>query len=155
MATFIGTYENKVDGKGRVSVPARFRNAVAGQDYSGIVVAPDFGSGGIDACDYARIESLAAALDQPGHYTPEARDQATRILGRSTELPFDENGRVLLPSKLLKHAGIKDRAVFVGMGTTFRIWNPSRHAEFESDVPEADSDIVSLRHLPVIGEGAR
>lgn len=153
MATFIGTYENKVDGKGRVSVPARFRSAVAGYDYNGIVAAPDFGSGGIDACDYARIESLAAALDQPGRYTPRQRDQATRILARSVELPFDENGRVLLPAKLLRHAGIKDRAVFSGMGTTFRIWSPERHAEFERDLPDPDGDFVSLRHLPIAGGG--
>jgi len=154
MATFIGTYVNKVDGKGRVSVPARFRSAVAGQDYNGVVVAPDFQAGGIDACDFARIERLAADLDLPGRYSRKEHDQATRILALSAELPFDENGRVLLPEKMRKHAGISDKAVFVGMGSTFRIWSPERHEAFANAVPDEDSEVASLRHLPVARDGA-
>ena len=118
MATFVGTYVNKVDSKGRVSVPSRFRDAVASQSYRGVVVAPSPELGAIDACDYERITDVAAALDDPELYTAEQRQQAEDILARSVELPFDDGGRILLPQEMLRHAGparvfdIEEEALF-------------------------------------------
>lgn len=149
MATFIGSYENKVDAKGRVSVPARFRIAIAGQTYQGIVVAPSFEIDVIDACDHNRIAQVAEAIDDPGLYTDEQRLQAESILSRSTELPFDENGRVQLPQNFLAHAGIKGRALFVGIGPTFQIWQPERRADQLAKIDDqARPGGASLRLLP-------
>jgi MraZ protein len=148
MATFVGTYLNKVDSKGRVSVPSRFRDAVAGQTYRGVVVAPSHDAGAIDACDYDRITEVAAALDDPELYTAEQRLQAENILARSVELPFDEGGRILLPQDLLKQAGIQAQALFVGIGPTFQIWNPDRRHDFDARAAGGPAAGASLRLLP-------
>ena len=153
MATFVGTYLNKVDSKGRVSVPSRFRDAVAGQTYRGVVVAPSADPGAIDACDYDRITEVAAALDDPELYTPEQRMQAENILARSVELPFDDGGRILLPQELLKQAGIQGQALFVGIGPTFQIWNPERRAEHDARAAAGPAAGASLRLLPKLRRG--
>jgi MraZ protein len=148
MATFVGTYLNKVDSKGRVSVPSRFRDAVAGQTYRGVVVAPSHDAGAIDACDYDRVTEVAAALDDPELYTAEQRLQAENILARSVELPFDDGGRILLPQDLLKQAGIQAQALFVGIGPTFQIWNPDRRRDFDARAAGGPAAGASLRLLP-------
>ena len=51
------------------------------------------------------------------------------IMSLSSEMPFDSEGRIILPSRLADHAGIKDRAIFVGRGTRFQIWAPEEHAK--------------------------
>ena len=147
MATFVGSYVNKVDRKGRVSVPARFRTAVAGP---AIVVSPSFELGAIDACDYERITQVAAGLDDPELYNPEQRELASLILARTEELPFDNEGRVLLPRSLVELAGIDEQATFVGVGPTFQIWNPDKYGVFERDaLDRAKAQSVSLRMLPL------
>jgi len=149
MATFVGSYENKVDAKGRVSVPSRFRDEIREQSYQGIVVSMSTDPGAIDACDYHRITEVSAGLDDPDLYSPAERLQAERIIARSTLLPLDENGRVLLPQALVAHAGIERAALFTGKGPTFQIWNPAGHADFEAATLDQDQAAgASLRLLP-------
>lgn len=151
MATFVGSYENKVDAKGRVSVPARFRDEIRDQSYQGIVVSPSADAGAIDACDYLRLTDVSAALDDPELYTQEERLQAERIIARSTLLPFDENGRVQLPQALIAQAGIEAMALFTGIGPTFQIWHPERRAAFEAETFDSDQAAgASLRLLPKV-----
>lgn len=151
MATFVGSFVNKVDRKGRVSVPARFRTAVAGQ---AIVVSPSYDTGSIDACDYERITLVAEGLDDPDLYTTEQRELASLILARSEELPFDSEGRILLPKALIELAEIGEQAIFTGVGPTFQIWNPERHRGFEQQALErAKAQSVNLRMLPLPRRG--
>jgi len=147
MATFVGSYVNKVDRKGRVSVPARFRTAVAGQM---IVVSPSYDLGAIDGCDYERITRVAAGLDDPELYSDEEREMASLVLAKSEELPFDGEGRVLLPRRLVDLAEIAEQAIFVGVGPTFQIWNPDRYEDFEAGALKRAKDrSVNLRMLPL------
>lgn len=151
MATFVGSYVNKVDRKGRVSVPARFRAAVAGQ---AIVVSPSYDAGAIDACDHERITLVAAGLDDPDLYTSEQRELASLILARTEELAFDAEGRVLLPKSLIELAEIDGQASFVGVGPTFQIWSPDRYQAYEQQaLARAKGQSVSLRMLPLPNRG--
>ncbi|HUT50354.1 MAG TPA: division/cell wall cluster transcriptional repressor MraZ [Alphaproteobacteria bacterium] len=151
MATFVGSYENKVDAKGRVSVPARFRDEIREQSYQGVVVSPSADPGAIDACDYLRLTDVSAALDDPDLYTQDERLRAERIIARSTLLPFDENGRVMLPQALIGQAGIEGMALFTGIGPTFQIWHPERRAAFEAETLDRDQAAgASLRLLPKV-----
>ncbi len=129
MALFLSTFVNKVDKKGRVSVPANFRATLNNQSYKGIVAYASFVNGCIEACGMDRIERLSESIDSLDPYSDERDAFAATILGGSVQLPFDSEGRVMLPESLLKEAGIDDTAVFVGKGATFEIWNPK---EFET-----------------------
>ena len=152
MAVFFGTYVNKVDRKGRVSVPARYRTAIREQEFQGIVAAPAFEAGAIDACDFDRINEVVQRLDVPGAYTPEQREIAELMLARSEELPFDSEGRVLLPQSLLELAGIDGQALFVGVGRSFQIWDPERRKGYEDEtLAKAGGKPLSLKDLPNLG----
>lgn len=124
MAVFIGTFENKVDRKGRVSVPAAFRKAVAGQSFSGIVAFPSYRAPALEACGMDLMEQLGASMNEFDLFSEAHEDLATTIFADSQQLAFDEGGRIMLPEAFMAHAGIDDRAAFVGKGRMFQIWQP-------------------------------
>jgi len=125
VATFIGTYHSKVDRKGRVSVPVLFRNALTRDSFQGIVAFPSHRSAALEACGFDFMQeletSMFSALDL---YSEEQDDIAATMFGDSRMLPFDGDGRVILPQDLAEHAGITDRAAFIGKGPIFQVWNP-------------------------------
>lgn len=131
MVLFLSTFTNKVDKKGRVSVPASFRAVLSKQDFAGIVVYGSFVNDCIEGCGMSRIEKLSDSIDMLDPFSEERDAFATTILGGSIQLPFDSEGRVLLPESLLTLADIKDRAVFVGKGQTFEIWEPEAYSKYE------------------------
>jgi len=123
---FLSTYVNKVDKKGRVSVPASFRAVLAGQSFQGIIVYASFIHDCIEACGMERIEQLSSSIDTLDPYSEDRDAFATTILGGSVQLPFDGEGRVFLPPILQQNAAIQDKVVFVGKGATFEMWRPEK-----------------------------
>jgi len=130
MALFLSTYANKVDKKGRVSIPALFRSVLQNENFHGIVAYPSFVDGCIEACGMQRIERLSESIDELDPFSDEHSAFAVSILGESMQLSFDGEGRVVVPEKLLQEAGISDQAVFVGKGKTFQIWSPEKYEEY-------------------------
>ena len=122
---FLSTFEKQIDKKGRVSVPAPFRTVLAGQHFNGIIVYPSFVHAScIEACGMSRIEKMYARIESLDPFSEERDAFATAILGGSMQLPFDGEGRVVLPEALLEQAGIAGQGIFVGKGETFEIWEP-------------------------------
>jgi MraZ protein len=131
MRYFLSTYLNKVDKKGRVSVPAAFRSVLSAGRGDGkvdgaipVIVFPSLKVRALDACPVSYIDELALALENPE--TPFAmRDMLeTVVFGRSEELYIEPDGRMVLSDRLLGHAGIAENVAFVGMRKFFRIWDP-------------------------------
>ena len=129
---FLSTYENKLDKKGRVSVPASFRSYLSSLGYNGVVCYPSFNNQSIEACSQDRIEKLSNTIDSLNPFEEKRDFFATSILSESISLQFDSEGRISLPSKLLKHAKIKNNMLFVGQGKTFQIWEPSIFEKFKA-----------------------
>lgn len=126
MALFLSTVTNKVDKKGRVSVPAAFRAALVGQLEQGIVVFRSGQHPCLEGFDWATMQEIAQRMDHYDLFSAEQDDLATTIFGESVPLQFDSEGRVSLPPDLLRAAGIVDLATFVGMGRKFQIWSPQK-----------------------------
>lgn len=124
MSLFLSTFTNKVDKKGRVSVPSTFRGALAAERFHGIVAYSSFINPCIEACGLSRIERLSESIDSLDPYSDQRDAFATSILGGSVQLPFDGEGRILLPEPLIELTKLKEHAVFVGKGATFEIWDP-------------------------------
>ncbi len=125
MALFVSTFTNKVDRKGRVSVPASFRAALSTQLFAGIVVYPSFTSTAIEGCGTDFLEDLAASAEASfDRFSTEQDDLNTLIFASSHQLAWDPEGRVVLPEEILAHARIAEQAAFVGKGRTFQIWEP-------------------------------
>lgn len=135
MSLFLSTFVNKVDRKGRVSVPASWRARLSSQPYQGIVVFPSFtGQPCLEGMDMSRVETLAENMDQFDVFSTEQDDRATLIFAESRELPFDPEGRITLPADLLEQAGIDTHAAFVGLAKRFQIWEPAAYEAMRAEV---------------------
>ena len=128
---FLSTYENKLDKKGRVSVPASFRSYLSNLGYNGIICYPSFNNQSIEAWPQDRIEKISNAIDSLSPFEEKKDYFATSILAESINLQFDGEGRILISNKLLKHAKIKNKILFVGQGKTFQIWEPTNYEKFK------------------------
>ena len=127
---FLSTYENKLDKKGRVSVPASFRSHLSNLGYNGVVCYPSFNNQSIEAWPQDRIEKISNTIDALNPFEEKKDYFATSILSESINLQFDSEGRISLTPKLLKHAKIKNSMLFVGQGKTFQIWEPTLFEKF-------------------------
>lgn len=133
MALFLSTFVNKVDRKGRVSVPASFRLALAGQNFNGIIAFPSFKLPALEASGIDRMEEVSDRIDQLAEFS-EDRDALSSILADAEQLAFDSEGRIVLPETLCTHAGISETAAFVGRGRTFQIWEPQRFQTHQQEM---------------------
>ncbi len=128
---FLSIYVNKLDKKGRVSVPASFRSYLSNLGYNGVICYPSFNNQSIEAWPQDRIEKISNSIDSLNPFEEKRDFFATSILSESINLQFDSEGRILLTPKLLKHAKIKSSMVFVGQGKTFQIWEPEIFEKFK------------------------
>jgi len=128
---FLSTYENKLDKKGRVSVPASFRSYLSNLGYNGVICYPSFNNQSIEVWPQDRIEKISNSIDTLNPFEEKRDFFATSILSESINLQFDSEGRISLTPKLLKHAKIKNSMVFVGQGKTFQIWEPTIFEKFK------------------------
>jgi len=129
---FLSTYENKLDKKGRVSVPASFRSYLSNLGYNGVVCYPSFNNQSIEAWPQDRIEKISNTIDALNPFEEKKDYFATSILSESINLQFDSEGRISLTPKLLKHAKIKNSMLFIGQGKTFQIWEPNAFEKFRA-----------------------
>ncbi|MFI4988372.1 MAG: division/cell wall cluster transcriptional repressor MraZ [Alphaproteobacteria bacterium] len=154
MALFIGTVVNKIDRKGRVSVPASFRAALAGQSFNGIVAFPSFKYRALDCCAFEFMEQMSLSLYDIDAFSNKQDDLAATVFADAHQIPLDSEGRVMLPAALLVHAGIKDMVAFVGQGPRFQIWEPAARDVFAAAARErANREGMTLKVRPPEGAG--
>jgi MraZ protein len=141
MDRFVSTFTNKLDAKGRVSIPAPFRAVLERDAYSGQTGGAGAPSGGGVYC-YPSLD--APALDAGGErlaqkidrllaglpdYSDERDELSVALYGDVQVLGVDGDGRIVLPEGLRAHAGLGSQVTFVGLGDKFQIWAPERFAE--------------------------
>ena len=128
---FLSSFENKIDKKGRVSVPATFRSYINTLGYNGFISYPSFNHSALEACSQDRIEKLSSTIDSFNPFEEKRDYFATSVLSESESHQFDTEGRVSISEKLLNHAKIKNNVLFVGLGRTFQIWEPTNFEKFK------------------------
>ena len=125
MALFLSTFTNKVDKKGRASVPSTFRAALAQESCQGFIAFRSHKHDAIECCSYSRMEQLSKSVDSLDMFSQEQDDFTAAIFADAMQIPFDGDGRVVLPKKLIDYIGVDAEICFVGRGATFQIWLPS------------------------------
>lgn len=131
---FMDTIINKVDAKGRVSLPADYR-AMVKELNSEIVCYRSLTSPCIEGCLEDLLDKLASEIEDSTDFFSETQDNLTNLIfGDAKRYTFDSTGRINLSEKLLKHAEITDSAVFVGKGRKFQIWNPENWQKEEAKI---------------------
>ena len=137
MKSFIGTFENKIDSKGRISVPASFRAVISAKSLNSVICYSSLTGPCIEGCGLDRIERMVE--DLPDHPIPGRSEDtiAHLIFSSARELIFDSGGRIVLPNDFITNASIDGYGAFVGKGKTFQIWNPQKLKEVQSKMLEA------------------
>ena len=127
---FISTVPGTLDTKGRVCIPAPYRQILAAQNTQGVYLCPSFSEATLECFGEEVLQAFNRQIAEINpFFAKDFNAKAAIVLGETKLLPFDENGRVRLPEELIAHAGLKDGVVFVGMGTKFQIWEPERFRE--------------------------
>ncbi len=126
MPLFLSTYVNKIDKKGRVSVPASFRASLASQNFQGVVLFRATGHQCLEGFDFGTMSELSERLDHFDLFSNAQDDLATAIFAEAVQCPFDGEGRISVPPHLLAHAGIDEAITFVGLGRKFQIWSSEK-----------------------------
>jgi len=146
---FVSTFTNKLDAKGRVSIPAPYRQILAQQEMGTLYCIPSFVSSSLEAFGNTLLNQFQQRLDKYDPlFSENYDDEAQAVLAAAQPLNFDDEGRVRLPDDLIAHAGITDRVVFVSLGQKFQMWDPVR---FE---PVQRERIARARALRSSGNGA-
>ncbi len=143
---FISTFENKLDKKGRVSVPATFRSQLTSMGYNSVICYPSFTNLSIEFCPLSRIEKIMETIDNLNPFEENRDIFSTSILANSQQLNFDPEGRVTLSEKLIEHTKVKEKILFVGQGKTFQMWEPSEFKKFSDEAKtKAKSERSNLK----------
>jgi MraZ protein len=131
---FQSTVMGSLDSKGRVCIPASFRQVLAAQNTPGVYLYPSFFEPALEGFGQSAIDALHARLAaQDPFLSPSHDDTARAIVARIVQLPPDDGGRVRLPDALIEHAKLKDRVAFVGLSQKFQIWDADAFAAAEAD----------------------
>ena len=114
---FISTVIGSLDSKGRVCIPATYRQLLAAQNTTGVYVCPSFADPALEAFGQSLLDVVNARLaNQDPFFSASFDDEATALIARTQSLPIDENGRVRIPDAMIEHGGLRDKIVFVGKG---------------------------------------
>ena len=142
MDRFVANYTNKLDAKGRVSIPAPFRAVLARDGHEGLFVTPSLDHPALDCGGNAMLAEIDALMAPLGPYSAERESIAMTLLGESEVLKMDGEGRLIIPDRLKEHVGITSDVTFVGTGRKFQIWEPGR---FEARRLEAKQQTRAMR----------
>src|SRR6185436_7870159 len=107
---FMSTVMGSLDSKGRVLIPAPFRQVLTAQNTPGVFLCPSFFDAAIEGFGQIALDGLQARLATLDPFlSPAHDDMAAAIMARTITLPVDEGGRIRLPDPFIAHANIKDR----------------------------------------------
>lgn len=130
MDRFVSTFTNKIDAKGRVSIPASFRAVLERDGYAGgIYCYPSLDAPALDAGGERLAKKIDGLLAGLPDYSNERDELSVALYGDVQILAIDSDGRIVLPQSLRTHAGLDAEVTFVGLGDKFQMWAPQRFDE--------------------------
>jgi MraZ protein len=141
MDEFVSTFTNRLDAKGRVSIPASFRAVLAVDGFSGLYCCPTLDRQAVDAGGGRLREFISDMLAGFQPFSEDHEFLSTTLIGESEVLNIDQDGRVVLTDPIKAHAGIADRVTFVGQGYKFQIWEPDRFVAYREEAKARLRDI--------------
>ena len=139
---FLSTYHNRIDKKGRISIPAQFRAVLTKEESPAVIAYPSPINECIEACGMQRIMKFNTRVERFEPYSPERDAFSAMLFGDSVQLTMDPEGRVSLPPQLIEFAGLSEQVTIVGKGETFEFWSPK---SFENYIERVRSIVRDKR----------
>jgi MraZ protein len=139
MFQFLGTHQNRLDAKGRVSIPAAFRSALR-SDTEGVaplILRMSHKHPCIEGWPVARFQALATPLTQYNQFSDAHDNLSASLFADAFPAEADKEGRIVLPAELVEHAGLTNQVAFMGMGDLFQIWEPAAAARRRAEARDA------------------
>lgn len=124
MHGFVAHFTNRVDAKGRVSIPAPFRAVLARDGFEGLYCFASPHAAAVDAGGNELLNEIRALLSGFDAMTEDHDLLSTALFGASEQLKVDAEGRVALSEAIREHAGITGAVTFAGLGYKFQMWDP-------------------------------
>lgn len=137
---------NKIDSKGRISIPAPFRSVLEFQGYPGVYLFPSFTSKAVDGGGQDLIDEISLSVEKMQLFAEETDALSTALFADTYSLSYDQDGRISLPEILIEHANLSEKVIFVGQGRKFQMWNPDDFNEFKRE-----AKIKALENRNLIG----
>ena len=135
---FLGEFSHTIDDKGRLTIPAKFRDELE----SGVVITR-----GLDGCLWAygrsEWEALAEKIAKLPTTNPAARNFSRFVFSSAFDSIPDRQGRILLPQNLRDYAGIQNETIVIGVKNKLEIWNPAKWSEVVTAVEQDTEAIVN------------
>ncbi len=119
---FRGINSISIDGKGRLAVPTRYRDAL-GQDRASLVVTIDTEEMCLLLYPASQWQVIEDNLQRLPSFNAAARRIQRLLIGHATDVELDGNGRVLLPPLLRDYAKLQKKVVMIGQGNKFEVWD--------------------------------
>ena len=141
---FRGRHEHAVDAKGRTSLPARFREVLAAQGETRIVVTVSL-DGCLAAYPMREWEAFEEKLISLPSLDEEMTELKRQLVGYAAECDIDKLGRLMLPTTLREMAGISRNVLWMGMISYIEVWDPATRAARDRNVFESDERRQSMR----------
>ena len=129
---FRGRFQHTIDPKGRLSIPAKFRDALAhfGDQADQLIVVPN--EHALEVHPLEEWQRIEEKLNGQPMFTPEVRQVSRLYMSRAKETSLDGAGRMLLPPDTRKQAGLAREVTLVGGGRRmFEVWDRARFEEYE------------------------
>jgi MraZ protein len=139
---FVSHFTNRLDAKGRISIPAPFRAVLIRDGFEGLYVHPSLDQQAVDCGGNALLQEIDGLLAKLSPYSEERDLFSTALLGTSEILKVDPEGRVTLTETIKAFAGVTGDVTFVGQGHKFQIWEPNR---FRAHLEEAKHRVRDMR----------
>ncbi len=133
---FFGTYNHTIDGKGRTSLPARLRDALASAGEPRIVLMRNPHSRSLLALPQSMWSELSRKVTAASPFDAPSQRNVLRYVASSQEVDLDVHGRVLVPPALREWAGLVKDVVWVGMGGYIQLFDQATYeAEMAAELP--------------------
>ena len=125
MDLFVSSFANKIDKKGRVSLPSTFRNVLPKSSKNEIILYKSIKSNSIEGCGAERLNEIAKRINNLDFFSEDYDDFSTSVFAEIIPTNIDKEGRFLIPEQLKKYAKIENEVLFFGQGFFFQIWEPN------------------------------
>lgn len=147
MTIFTGTHYNKLDGKGRLSLPANFRSNLLGMDEFFLFPSPRHKA--LEACSRSLMEKIDKSILEQSEVFSELEDNLSWILAESRSVTLDSTGRFVLPQEFLEIAEVTPAqdVVFVGRGQRFQLWSPENFNQYKRRLKTSENIKMSFKLL--------